>query len=309
MTSIFSNTQSRVHVTILHDATLTADNRRRFERTAERWKQGVSFVDVTERLLGFSAYADRVRADLTRGALFRLLIPEILPVSRVIYLDCDTVVNLDITDLWAAPMGNFSLAAVKDAWVRHRSNEKIRRRIMGYDTEEYFNSGVLLMNLQRIREKYDLARNAHDTFMRYAHAITGADQDCLNVLFAKDVAFLDERFNRILRNDPVLDDSIIHFTGVKPWKIPHNSHRHHLFWTTFSESEWSDQMNAALLEALQNRSLDLFRTRECARDLLRRIPLHFAFYEGWILLARELAFRIRSRSRRYRGRTNENGVI
>jgi lipopolysaccharide biosynthesis glycosyltransferase len=307
MTSIFSNTRSRVHVTILHDATLTADNRRRFERTAERWKQSVSFVDVEERMRSFGAQWDKWAGVFTRGTLFRLLIPELLPVPKVLYLDCDIVVNLDLAELWATPLDNASLAAVKDPLIHTRGNEKMRSKIMGSVTEEHFNSGVLLMNLQRIREKYDLLREARDFFARFAHVANCADQDYLNVLFLKDVVFLEERFNRVgwKHTHPAIDRSILHLTG-KPWKRPQKNDRDALFWKTFSESEWGDQMNAALLEAFQNKSLS---ARECVRELWRKIPLlrYSAFCDVWFILINELGFRIRGKI--HCERTDENGVI
>jgi lipopolysaccharide biosynthesis glycosyltransferase len=300
VTSIFSNTQSKVHVTILHDTTLTDDNRRRFERTAERWKQSVSFIDVSEQILCIGAYLGKVPTTLSRGALFRLLTPKLLSVPKVIYLDCDIVVNLDLAELWTMPIGDFSLATVKDPWVPYYGpNERIRSRIMHYVPEEYFNSGVLLMNLQRIREKYDLVRDAHRFFTRYVHVATYVDQDCLNALFVKDVVFMDERFNRMLPmlpNDPNLNNSIIHFTGLKPWKVPENSDRAHLFWRTFSESEWSDQIVDTLLEAFKDQSLALYRSRDCVKLLLRRIPQHLRldrFYKGLVILIKELALRIK----------------
>jgi lipopolysaccharide biosynthesis glycosyltransferase len=302
MTSIFSNTQSKVHVTILHDSTLSADNRRRFERTGERWKQSVSFVDVGERILRFGALLNNTVATvLTRGALFRLLSPELLSVPKVIYLDCDIVVNLDIADLWAVSMGNFSLAAARDQGIPYFSrNETLRRRIMRYASEEYFNSGVLLMNLQRIREKYDLAQDACNIFERYAHVISYADQDCLNILFAKDVLFVDERFNRVLWHDSDIDNSILHFVGTKPWRMLRKSRRDDLFWKTFSESEWSGQMNEVLLEVL-NQSIESYGARDCAKLVLRRILLLLrlrfkSFCRGWTIIIRELAFQMKMKA-------------
>jgi lipopolysaccharide biosynthesis glycosyltransferase len=262
----------------------------------------VSFVDVGERILCFGAHLDRVVTTTTRGALFRLLSPELLSVPKVIYLDCDIVVNLDIAELWAVPMGDFSLAAARDQWVPYfDSNKRLRRRIMRYVPEEYFNSGVLLMNLQRIREKYDLAQDAYNAAMRYAHIIFGADQDCLNVLFAKDVLLIDERFNRALWYDPDVDNSVLHFAGVKPWEVVRNPLRERLFWKAFSESEWGDQMNGVLLEAFMNQSIEHYGARDCAKLVLRRIlrRLRFeSFRRVLMIIIKELAFQMKIKARR-----------
>ena len=116
------------------------------------------------------------------------------------------------------------------------------------------------------------------------------------MLFMEDVVFLDERFNRMLRNDPNVDNSILHFTGSKPWKVPESSKRAHLFWRTFSESEWSDQIVDALLEAFRDQSLALYRSRDCVKLLLRRAPQHLRFdrfYKGCVILIKELALQIK----------------
>ncbi|GHT01851.1 hypothetical protein AGMMS50276_30800 [Synergistales bacterium] len=110
VTSIFQNTKSPVNVTILHDTTLTDDNRDRFNRTAKRFGQNVSFVDVSEQILRISTNPDSDAGHLSRGTLYRLLIPDLLNIPKVIYLDCDIVVNLDIAELWNIPMENHSLA-------------------------------------------------------------------------------------------------------------------------------------------------------------------------------------------------------
>ncbi|MDR1741523.1 MAG: hypothetical protein LBR38_06740 [Synergistaceae bacterium] len=104
VTSMFAHahTKSRVNVTILHDTTLTAENRARFERTAERWGQSVSFIDVSEAIYRISEKPDF--AACSRGTLFRLLPPEVMDIPKVIYLDCDVIVNLDIAELWGVSL-------------------------------------------------------------------------------------------------------------------------------------------------------------------------------------------------------------
>ncbi len=103
MTSIFENTHSSVTVHILHDDTLTEDNRQKFIRTAEKYHQGLELVDVTSYRDSINKkIADTFKDYLTVGALYRLAIPELLELDKVIYLDCDVIVNLDIRKLWEA---------------------------------------------------------------------------------------------------------------------------------------------------------------------------------------------------------------
>ncbi|MBQ8692167.1 MAG: hypothetical protein IJ520_03390, partial [Synergistaceae bacterium] len=48
----------------------------------------------------------RAEQKLTAGALYRLFMPEVLSgLDKVIYLDCDIVVNMDIAELWDIDLG------------------------------------------------------------------------------------------------------------------------------------------------------------------------------------------------------------
>ena len=52
----------------------------------------------------------------TVGALYRLFVPQVLPntVNKIIYLDSDLIVNLDIKELWQIELDDKILAAVPE---------------------------------------------------------------------------------------------------------------------------------------------------------------------------------------------------
>ena len=70
--------------------------------------------------------------------LFADLIPEI--PEKILYLDTDTLIADDISELYAADISEYELGAVLDYY---------GHRFMGY---HYFNSGVLLLNMKNIRD-------------------------------------------------------------------------------------------------------------------------------------------------------------
>lgn len=94
MASIFENTRSEVTAHILHDNTLTDDNRDKFSWLAGRYNQRVEFHNV-EKLcpdeLKFlrEKLADKIQTRFSIGALYRLLIKKIFGSGKVIYLDAD----------------------------------------------------------------------------------------------------------------------------------------------------------------------------------------------------------------------------
>ena len=251
MTSLFQRTSSRVLVTILHDATLTEDNRVRFQKIADTWKQEVYFTDVSQLISKIGDETDGIARHHSRGALFRLLIPDVVDAAKALYLDCDRAVNLDIAELWTIDLGEHSIGAALDksmldwGWKLHC---KIRVWAMRYDRRKYFNAGVLLMNLDRIRQRDGLVKKASAFFRRYRWCCDFLAQDFLNAFLQDDVLYIDGRFNSSERHD--IGGAILYFTGDnRPWSRPLREPRDYFYWETFARSEWRDQLVKAMFEA------------------------------------------------------------
>ena len=112
MLSIFDNIDTPPHlpsitVHILHDNTLTQDNRNKFSCLADRYNQSVKFYNVEENFKDKISEIENNLSDFFKehfgiAAIYRILIPQILStdIDKVIYLDSDVVVNLDITVLY-----------------------------------------------------------------------------------------------------------------------------------------------------------------------------------------------------------------
>ena len=81
MTSIFENTTSKITVHILHDDTLTDENRKKFIRTAEKYHQGLNLLNISEHVKKFSNKLLKASKIWTIGATYRLFIPEVMPIQ------------------------------------------------------------------------------------------------------------------------------------------------------------------------------------------------------------------------------------
>lgn len=115
-------------------------------RLSVRWSQ-VS-ASLVGRALGTAA------ADALPPAYFRLLLGEVLRApERAIYLDADTVVNGDLGELWRRDLGGATAAAVVDYLPRSR-DAVANWRELGLDGDApYYNTGVLLVNLDAWRSE------------------------------------------------------------------------------------------------------------------------------------------------------------
>ncbi|MBQ4404637.1 MAG: hypothetical protein II857_09535 [Selenomonadaceae bacterium] len=225
--SIFENTTSDVTVHILHDNTLTPDNRDKFIYLAGRYGQAVKFYNVAELC------ADKIReitalssedSRLTVGALYRLFVPLILPntVDKIIYLDSDIIVNLDIKEIWQVDLGDKILAAVPEILTfKTPAAMKPGFPLCADDIvkcEDYFNSGVLLIDLKILRGEEDTIMNGAKFTSKYYWFGGYGDQDILNYCFSKRALKLPIKFNRFIsyarRNKELASaGKIYHYSG------------------------------------------------------------------------------------------------
>ncbi len=201
--SMFENTHEKITVHLIHDSTLTDDNRKKFMRLVYSYDQDIIFHNVEDRLdeIRKGCGVDRTRYSL--AAMYRLLIPELFPknVTRTIYLDSDIIVNLNINELWSVDMQNFPIAAMPESSTKRSQRliltaKPVKDQVV--DWQNYFNSGVLVFNFDslqkmngRLIEKcFEILKNNPD--YRYH------DQDSLNVLFNENYFKLPVKFNRFV---------------------------------------------------------------------------------------------------------------
>lgn len=168
-----------------------------------------------------------------REIYYRIFAAKYLPnsIERVLYLDPDVIVNGSLRELYDMPMGPHYFAAASHTGSLIRMLNGLR-----LDMEEdspYINSGVMLMNLEKLRKE----QNDEDVFEfigKRKNLLFLPDQDIISSLYGTKILALDsfrynmtERlylkrvpFERELTIDWVRKNSvIIHYCGRnKPWK-------------------------------------------------------------------------------------------
>ena len=312
MTSIFENTQSPVCVHILHDESLSGENREKFLSLAERYAQNVVFHDMSE-------YVKKLGPDILRlvdkhfsqGTLYRLFAPQALTMEKVLYLDSDIVVNLDIKDLWEIPLEGCCLMGVPDdrfseAAQKRLSLNGIRCRLNGCDPLSYINAGVLVMDLDRIRKAHDLLKECGHWFTRHRHTAYLNDQDFLNAFFRGRIKLANARFNRCnpYYGDP--SNSILHATRAKPWAEYKGTSIEPLYWKTLLKTPWAATPEScidALYSCLASAPLFHRHTSACYKKIFKRLIFDlFGFpaslFQILVILLREECIRLRQKAGR-----------
>lgn len=189
---------------------------------------------------------------LSIASYYRLLIPEILPqnIEKVIYLDCDLVVNTNLEQLWQIDLGENLVLAVQDVLVRYVSTSQglLNYKQLGISPDsKYFNAGVLAIDLKKWRE-YGITAKAIRYLKQNKDYIRLHDQDVLNALLADQWGELDPKWNLLLPhalaysswqespfsenayNSLIREPYIIHFaTDRKPWNSRHALMKEHFF--------------------------------------------------------------------------------
>ncbi|MBU1100141.1 MAG: hypothetical protein KKA84_07030 [Bacteroidetes bacterium] len=155
---------------------------------------------------------------------FRLTIPELLSVDKILYLDTDLLVNLDVAKIFDLDMAGFGLAAesmnpVEKCW----DSEYLLSK--GCDPDSLsLQAGVLLIDCDFWRNN-QITKKSIDLLNEDRNKIRTVDQTVLNYLFnGKFLPF--EKFTQtsVWPNDKPLpselSDTIYHFVGVpKPWEF------------------------------------------------------------------------------------------
>jgi lipopolysaccharide biosynthesis glycosyltransferase len=191
-------------------------------------KDSVAIRWVAVDLSPFEKFA--IDRHVSRMTYARLLIPHVLPdsVSRALYLDADLLVLDDLGPLWETDLEQAVVGAVLDDL-----DQRIKAGAAGLEgvprVRDYFNAGVLLIDLDRWREER-ISENALEYLVKNPRALFW-DQDALNVVCDGRWKKLDSRWNfqdlagrlgghEIRLSDMALDrlPRIIHFvSNLKPW--------------------------------------------------------------------------------------------
>jgi lipopolysaccharide biosynthesis glycosyltransferase len=195
---------------------------------------------------------------VSKAAYLRLFLPDYIPpdIKKILYLDSDMIALKSLAPLWNTDISTYHAAVVIDAScndIRHFNRLDIP------ESFPYFNSGMLLINLEKWREEKILEKALF--FIKHnTEKIKQHDQDTLNVVLNGKVRYVSAAYNfieafysspdsllikksffadiRDSRKSPVL----LHFAGgEKPW-FKECRHPARKIWKVFfGETPWRRQ--------------------------------------------------------------------
>ena len=232
------------------------ENQNRIAQTVHNLKGEVQFISVnSDDIKGFTS------DHISKAAYLRLTIDQVLPetITKVIYFDTDLVVLDDVEKLWALSLEGKPIGAVCDFGIL-KSKRMRRQKFETLGLPEgtpYFNSGVLVIDLQQWRKK-KYGSLVIDNVTK--HSFRHHDQDGLNKVFMNNWKNIPLRWNVIppvfmmplkvlcrtsLRTralEAIKNPAVFHWAGrYKPWEFSLNGpfnqfYYDYLPWTTFKNS-------------------------------------------------------------------------
>lgn len=203
------------------------ENIKKFKKLGDILGQEVVIKEISSSTVSGLTESNR----FPKSIYFRFLLPDILQdADRVLYLDCDILVRENISDFYNTDLDGYACAAIED---QRGDDITIHNRILMFS--KYFNSGVLLMNLDYWRKNH-VAQQLIEYLRKYPERCWFPDQDALNAVLEGKVKFMSYRYNlqgEMLSHrcylqlsaqkwkdldEAVSHPAIIHFTDInKPW--------------------------------------------------------------------------------------------
>lgn len=211
----------------------------------ERENVSIEFVDL-------NYYIDKVKDKLytrdyySKTTYFRLFIPELYPqYDKAIYLDSDITILTDIADLYNIDIGNNLVAGAPDDVIQNiEIFQEYAEKVVGVRSyKNYFNAGILLMNLDELRKfKFQ------EKFMYLLGTVkfsVAQDQDYLNRLCKGRVKLFDNTWNRMPIGKDIIDRNelhLIHYNlAFKPWHFEDILYKEY-FWEAAQKTEYFEQI-------------------------------------------------------------------
>ncbi len=260
ITSIMANKKKETCITfyVICDG-VSEENKRRLCYSKDEHKN-IEFIFIDVNSNEFKGL-EKSYSSVSRAALLKFRIPDYISnVDKVLYLDGDIIVTKDLSEFYHIDLGDNFAAVISDG-----PKDKIPggKKHLFYGNSNYFNSGVMLLNLHKMRNENSSKALIEYRIHKYNYFM---DQDAFNQIFSDKVIHTHPKYDFMLylisyqnkrysveqlqkfykvsgyRNidDMIKDTYIFHYTFAKPWKyfdIPMNE----LWMSNFEISAFSDQ--------------------------------------------------------------------
>ena len=243
--SLIENSSKKYYYSIkILYTNISEENKKKINKY-KRENVNIEFVDL-------NYYIEKVKDKLytrdyyTNTTYFRLFIANLYPqYNKAIYLDSDILVLGDIAELYNQDMGDNLIAAAPDDVIQTTKvfQEYVEKVVGVADYRNYFNAGILLMNLDEFR-KFDF-QNKFLYLLETIKFTVAQDQDYLNRLCKGKVKIIDKAWDTMPIGNETLEEKdlkIIHYNlADKPWHYDNIKYKEY-FWKYAKKTEYYNEI-------------------------------------------------------------------
>ncbi|MCR5113302.1 MAG: 1-acyl-sn-glycerol-3-phosphate acyltransferase [Acholeplasmatales bacterium] len=188
-----------------------------------------------------------IRDYYSKTTYFRLFIAEMYPeYDKAIYIDADTIVQGDISELYNHELGDNLVGACNEqAMVQTDCYGTYVEKCLGLDRNHFFNAGMLVINSKLWRDECVL-----DQFVNllsvYECKVT-QDEDYLNIICKDRVLWIDNSWNVETYGDIKYDENtakMVHYImWGKPWNVK-DAKFASIWWSYAEKTPYINEINA-----------------------------------------------------------------
>lgn len=260
-----SASDDNLHFYIL-DGGIEEDNKSKINELKSIKDCEINFVKIDNEM--FADYLSvKTHSYISIPTFYRLKLPTLLPnIDRVIYFDCDMVINGSLKTLFNAELGTCPIAGVKD----------LNKRMLKINPT-YVNAGMLVMDIKNMREQ-----NVETEFLSWTRehidTIKVGDQEIINEVCKNRIKIVDDEWNVqssnfTNRSSYTKNPKVIHYVArKKPWHWASFSYHRDLYFKNLQLTPWAldekelkrwtkDNQIASLIEYVKYRPFFFVRPR------------------------------------------------
>lgn len=190
------------------DNDIKNENKIKLNNIANRYKRKITYID-------FKKYKEKLKLnmewDISISSYARLFLTSMLPesIERVLYFDCDSVINQSLDELWNENIDNYYIAAVQDT-----VSNSIKKSIGMDKTEKYINAGMLLINLKKMREN-NIEKKFLEFIDKYNGNVIHHDQGVINGVLHGHIKIISPKFNFMTVLYTMSRDELIKYYNIQ----------------------------------------------------------------------------------------------
>lgn len=138
-------------------------------------------------------------------------------IERILYLDADMICTGDINELYNLEFDDKIWLAAPDNGIQEKDLNRLELPL----DYKYINSGMLLINLKKLKANYT-EKFIVEKIRENKDVLIYPDQDFINKIFKDEIKVVSNKYNLIAKDIRYIDlkekPLIIHYAGsVKPW--------------------------------------------------------------------------------------------